>query len=371
MNENVRYVRLGAFVLVALGILLAAVAVLGGHAWFQQGEQFETYFNESVQGLDVGSPVKYRGVQVGRITEIGFVINHYPLPPEDRDRFAGTVLVRMELEPQKLLPPGNVSLYDELQRRIQTGLRVRITSMGIAGPSYLEADYLTAPPPMELVWAPQSLYIPSGPSTSTQVVSAVERLASQLENVRIDVLMADLNRLVVNVDTMVQQADIPTVSKDVTDLVSELRQTNSGLQSLLEDVRTLAGSAQSLVGDAQAVLTDPNVEKTLAESAELVASLRVSADRLNVLLSSSRIEQILDGLSEASRQAGPTATDLRQAVETLQRAVQSTGRDVGRITADLRDVVMTLDSFVQETRNNPSRLFFSQPPPRSTPGKGR
>ena len=376
MSEQTRYFRLGLFVLVALAMLVAAVAVLGGHEWFKKGIEFETYINESVQGLDIGSPVKYRGVQVGKVTEIDFVLGQYVLPPDARDRFAGTVLVRMSLEPRKLLP--EVDDVDDapevLQRRIEAGLRVRIASMSIAGPSYLEADYVTgrgAPPPMEIAWTPRSLYIPSSPSTSTQVVSAVERLASQLENVQIDVLMTDLNKLVANVDTVVRQADIPTVSKEVTALASELRQTNTQLQTALTDVPSLIGKTQSFLDQAQSVMGDPNVAKILAESVELAARLRQSADRINTLLSDARVEQILDGLAAAAQQAGPAASDLRQTVGTLQRTLQSAGRDLNTITATLRTVAANLDSVAQEARDNPSRMIFSKPPPKTSPGEKR
>jgi len=372
MSENVRYFRLGLFVLIALALLVAVVAVLGGGEWFKKGVEFETYMNESVQGLDVGSPVKYRGVQVGKVTEIDFVLGQYWLPPETRDRYAGTVLVRMNIEPRKLLPLGGVDDTNEfLQRQVEAGLRVRIASMSIAGPSYLEADYLAgrASPPMEIAWTPRGLYLPSSPSTNVQVVSAVERLASQLENVRIDVLMEDLHELVVDVDTVVKQADIPTVSKEVTALAAELRQTNTQLQAVLADVPPLIGKTQAFVEQAQSVVGDPNVGKALSESAELATSLRQSADRINTLLAGPRMDQILDGLSAAAQQAGPAAADLRQTVATLRRALQSAGRDLNTVTATLRTAAANLDSFAQEAKDNPKRLLFGQPPPRTSPGE--
>jgi phospholipid/cholesterol/gamma-HCH transport system substrate-binding protein/paraquat-inducible protein B len=330
----------------------------------------------------VGSPVKYRGVQVGKVTEIDFVLSQYTLPSDARDRFAGTVLVRMNIQPRQLLPEvDGDDAYDVLQRRIEAGLRVRVASMSIAGPSYLEADYITGrttPPPMEIAWTPHSLYLPSGPSTSTQVVSAVERLASQLEHVRIDVLMADLNKLVVNVDTVVQQTDIPTVSKEVTALASELRQTNAQLQASLTDVPSLIGKTQSFMDTAnsamdkaQSVMGDSNLTKVLSESAELATSLRQSADRLNVLLSDARVEHMLDGLATAAQQAGPAATDLRQTIATLQRTLQSAGRDLNTVTTTLRTVATNLDNFAQEARDNPQRLLFGKPPPKTSPGEKR
>jgi len=375
MSEQVRYFRLGLFVLIALAILLAAVAALGGSEWFRKGIEVETYINESVQGLDVGSPVKYRGVQVGKVTEIDFVLGQYTIPREMRSRYAGQVLIRMEIMSSQLLPQDgdDQRVASRFQRLVDAGIRVRVASMSIAGPSYLEIDYLAgrAPPPLEIIWEPQSPYLPSAPSTGTQVVSAVERLASQLEQVRIDTLVADIHQLVVNIDTAIQQADIPAVSKEAVGLVSELRQTNAHLQAVLGDVKTFVGNAESLVGEAHALVSDPNAKKTLAESAELAVSLRKSADHLDELLTAPQVRQILDGLASAAQQAGPAAEDVRLLVGTLHRLVQTTERDLSTITDMLQHVATNLDNFAQEARDNPARLLFSQPPPKTPPGKDR
>ena len=65
MDSEARYFKLGAFVLVAVGIAVAAIVVLGAGTLFQKRFTVETYMDESIQGLDVGAPVKYRGVRIG------------------------------------------------------------------------------------------------------------------------------------------------------------------------------------------------------------------------------------------------------------------------------------------------------------------
>jgi hypothetical protein len=67
------YARVGALVLVGIALAVAFVVFLAGGRGLQATEVFETYFEESVQGLDVGAPVRYRGVAIGRVTQIGLV----------------------------------------------------------------------------------------------------------------------------------------------------------------------------------------------------------------------------------------------------------------------------------------------------------
>ncbi len=59
-------------VLGSLLLLVGLILALTGDRW-HEGQAYETYFRESVQGLDVGAPVKYRGVTLGRVSHIGLV----------------------------------------------------------------------------------------------------------------------------------------------------------------------------------------------------------------------------------------------------------------------------------------------------------
>ena len=76
-----RRCALACFVTGAIIGMLALVFFLSGSA-LHPGIKYETYFQESVQGLDVGTAVKFRGVTIGAITEIGLVTAEYPPPGE-------------------------------------------------------------------------------------------------------------------------------------------------------------------------------------------------------------------------------------------------------------------------------------------------
>jgi len=61
-----RFIRVGSFALGGARAVRAVILALGGSRWFRRSAILETYFDESVQGLDIGSKVKYRGVVLGR-----------------------------------------------------------------------------------------------------------------------------------------------------------------------------------------------------------------------------------------------------------------------------------------------------------------
>ncbi len=74
---NKSYFKVGIFVLISFSVLVGFMIIFTAGSLFQRTLRLETYFDESVQGLDIGSPVKHRGVKVGTVQEITFVQNEY------------------------------------------------------------------------------------------------------------------------------------------------------------------------------------------------------------------------------------------------------------------------------------------------------
>ena len=65
MSQRANYFKLGLFVIGAIVAGILVLIVIGTGRVLQKRVTIETYFNESVQGLDIGSKMKYRGVEVG------------------------------------------------------------------------------------------------------------------------------------------------------------------------------------------------------------------------------------------------------------------------------------------------------------------
>src|SRR3954452_17571378 len=76
--NSARYFRLGLFVLAGVALLVAGVVTLGAGVFARKAVAAETYLDEPVTGLEEGSPVRYRGVKVGRVKAIRFASAEYP-----------------------------------------------------------------------------------------------------------------------------------------------------------------------------------------------------------------------------------------------------------------------------------------------------
>jgi ABC-type transporter Mla subunit MlaD len=253
MNEA-HYFRVGLFVLAGIVVAVATVVVVGGGRLFDRPVVIETVFEESVQGLDVGAPVKLRGVRLGSVRWIGFVGDEYQVAPVDsRDR--NRVLVRMEIVERGPDQDRNERLR-RLEHMVDRGLRLRLTPLGITGVSFIEADFLDAErfPVPPISWEPEVVYVPSAPSTISQITSAAERLMTRIDALDVEGLLTNLDELLVNVNAAVETTDVENVQRSVSTLLADLEKTSAALRSGVEDL-----GAKELGEDLRASLRETTV----------------------------------------------------------------------------------------------------------------
>jgi phospholipid/cholesterol/gamma-HCH transport system substrate-binding protein/paraquat-inducible protein B len=263
MSAEARYFRVGAFVLTGALLIGSCTVILGGGDYFSEKLVLETYFDESVQGLEVGSPLKLRGVQLGSVSKIEFVSDEYSFrSTRDALEYGSKVRVVMEFKP---LNEGEEE--QERRRRIETlierGLRLRLTSVGITGTSFIEADFLDPErfPTMEIAWRPKNLYIPSAPSAIATITSSAERIFARLENTEIEKLVKDIDTLVVNLNGAVEQTNLAKLQGE--------------LESMLGDARIMLAGVNRLVASSAY-----DLEATLENSRVAAENLRDLTDTL-------------------------------------------------------------------------------------------
>jgi len=353
MALRANYFKLGLFVIGAIIAGVIVLVVIGSGRWFQPKLTIETYFNESVQGLDLGSKLKYRGVAIGEVTRIGFTYNKYQLdrPMAQRARY---ILVEAQIEPRLLggrAAAGDITNPQNAEMEIERGLRVRLSPQGITGTSYLEIDYIDPPPPiLPIDWKPDNTYIPSAPSTFTALISSASEIMDKLHRLDIDAALANLNKLLVTAndrvsaidtkgltqrldrvlaktETKLDAIDAKKLSDQGTTLLAELRESNAELKKTLSNpaLQKLPDDTAAAVARIRAIVDDPNLPKSIASLSRTLG----------------RIDRILGG-GEA---------DLAVTIENLRR-----------ITDNLRDLT-------EDLKRYPGTIIFSEPPPKSERAK--
>jgi ABC-type transporter Mla subunit MlaD len=346
MSAQTHNFKLGLFVIGAVIALVLLLLIVGSGRWFQPKTVIETYFNESVQGLDIGSKVKYRGVSVGDVTRIGFTYNKYEQdkPMAERKRYVlveATILGRLIGS----RAGAEITKAEQVRMEIEKGLRIRLAPQGITGTNYLEIDYADPKtnPELPISWEPVNVYIPSTQSTFGQFLTNVGEILEKLEKLDIGVTVQKLNVLLDNanakvssidagkisdsasrvlgkLDTKLDQLHVDELNRQSTALLGELRQTNQKLSAVLDDPawKKIPGDAGATVASARKIFEDPNL-------ARAIAHLESTLTRLD-------------------RMAGGTESDFRRTLENLRQ-----------ITDNLRDLT-------EDVKQNPSRLIRGAPP---------
>ncbi|MEP7063449.1 MAG: MlaD family protein [Betaproteobacteria bacterium] len=346
MSQQANYFKLGLFVIGAIAAGVVGLLAIGSGRWFVNKITIETYFNESVQGLDIGSKMKYRGVVIGEVTAIGFTYNVYQqeMPMTQRARY---VMVEAQLQPRlvggraaagDLTNPGNAAM------EVARGLRVRLAPQGITGTNYLEVDYVDPPPPvLPIQWQPTSIYIPSSPSTVTAFVNAAQEIIERLHRLDIEGTVNNLNTLLVTANSRIGALDTADLGKRATTTLGKLDSALDGLQA-----RQLSEEAKSLMADLRATNTElrktlgnPALQKLPEDASAAINSVRTLVSDPKIASSIAHLER---SLTRLDRIVGGGESDLTTTIDNLRR-----------ITDNLRDLT-------EDAKRYPSNLLFGQPP---------
>lgn len=226
--KKTNYFNIGLFVLIGITLFVLAIIALNASNWFKQPFFIETYFNESISGLEVGSPVKYRGVTIGKVAKIGFAKDIYDDDASRFDKVDQYIYVKMAIAVDESHHLANHVIVKTLQQAVAHGLRVKITSQGFTGSAYLDLDYFNPKhnPSLKIDWVPEYYYIPSVASTFTQISDRIEKVFRELNTIDFTSLFTNFNALVKDTDT---------VAKSLPNTINLVNQTVGRTNALLSD----------------------------------------------------------------------------------------------------------------------------------------
>lgn len=367
--------RVGVFVLAFTVIGVAGLVALGLGGRLRKAIHAETYVDESVQGLEVGSPVKQRGKQIGKVSEIAFVRSEYARTPAGpiAEQFGRWVVIRMEITDSPFpdeASPAEIELL--LSREIRDGLRARLAPLGITGLAYVEVDYIDPSTieragPLEVPWEPASHYVPSAPSTISRFVESIDEVFSQLRDTDVAGVVDRLDRFLAAATRTLGEIDFSALSQDVSALLEDLRATSASLRERLQAPeldRTLAGAADAAESAARTTAQlETDLPRLLEQVDRIAASLGRSADDLEVLLGEDELGGAVHDFRRAAEALPETLARLRATFQRLDLVLSGGQADASRIFDNLRQITDDLRDLTELAKSYPSLLLFGDPPP--------
>jgi len=197
-SKQINYFRIGVFVMLGIVLIILGVILLSSGKMLEKTITVETYFSESIQGISNGSPVKYRGVEIGRIDKISFVHQIYQHTQlQSDDPYSRYVYVEMVISPELFTNGIKKPLVDIIKRDVDQGLRVKLTLQGLTGTAYLELNFANPKTniPLTIDWKPKNYYIPSTPSALTQFSDNAQEILEELKKVKFQKLARNTSHM--------------------------------------------------------------------------------------------------------------------------------------------------------------------------------
>jgi ABC-type transporter Mla subunit MlaD len=336
MNTT-RYFKLGLFILATLGALIAGAVALGAVRMFERSVAVETSFDESVAGLEIGAPVKHRGVTIGHVQSIRF-------PDESTgDQSASAepfryIVVEMGFDPHVVADIKANRLKQTLDQMIAAGLRARIVQAGITGGAYIELNYMDParyPVKMPSMRTPP-LYIPSAPGALNQVVDAITDIATKLQQANLDQVVRHADSLIVHVDQSVQDLRVAELQPKIAGILDHVQSASARLEQ---------------------ILADPKLAQVISDLPAISGRVRDVTGRVDELVKNGKFDQ--------------TAAHLEQTLAQADELLAAQSDNVRAILTDLRATMANARDFTEEVKENPSQLILGQPPAHTAYGSSR
>ena len=288
---------IGGFVVGAIALGVTGLVILGSGRLFAHTQTFVAYFSGSVQGLEVGAPVKFKGVDVGSVEEVRINISRGPT--DDKEM---RIPVLVSLDDRKIAEGGaRLDLEDPatLERLVARGLRAQLgTASLITGLRYVALDIFSGSP-VERVADPTVAYpeIPTLPGELEGAQRELLEILGRLSKLDLDRLMGTLtgtlesighaagsaDRLLASLDGLARMPELPQAVRNVRDAAARLRTSIDGGSQSLGALATTAqralDRAATMVGPDSRVLG--RFEQALVDVSGAARSLRRLADELD------------------------------------------------------------------------------------------
>lgn len=352
MTQKTNYFKLGLFVILSFALTAAMLIAFGAGQFFKTEPLAETYFNESVQGLDIGSEVKYKGVKIGAVKSI-------TTPTKVYDIASNYVLVIFTLSENCYVGQTGKKPKERMKKAVDDGLSVFLSLNGLTGSAYLETDYKkNGPDDLKISWTPENLYVPSQSSNIKQVKDGISLVMETLGTMDLQEMKKDLSALL-------KSLNITKVSVQAESLIKELRQTNKDLSKILTSgqVKQILTDTSSSVADLKQIVHAAKVpiKQTLADINTASGSFKRMATGL---------EQGYEGkLTEMSDKMDTVLGSLEKTSRLLENMIWTNADVIEKTIGNLENTTENLNQFTRELREYPGSILMKAPPKASTSGK--
>ncbi len=316
----------GLFVLTGITLIVIIIIALGMTKILNRGKTYVTFFDESVQGLGIDSPVKYRGVPIGRVSKIN-------VAPD-----AHLIEVIMEMDKGSVIPPDS---------------KAQLNSVGITGSMFVNLDIHPANEPNlspKISFTPKYPVIPSVPSDIVRIMSNLSDLYQKIQALDIKGISQRMIKTLDHVSTSLDEMALAELSQEA--------------RTTLQTINSLAANpawenALTAAADAGSAFTSTAQELTAASNRANRVLDRVD----NILLTNeSTVNATLHELHHAAVQTTALMNEGTSMIAGSRNNINTMQKHLLITLQNLQETSRTLNQLLDEVKDQPSRLLLGDPP---------
>ncbi|HLN91692.1 MAG TPA: MlaD family protein [Patescibacteria group bacterium] len=350
MGKQASRAMIGAFVVGAVALAVAGVMVFGSGKFCSERARYVMFFDGSLKGLQVGSPVVMNGIKIGQVTDIHIVGDLAAL------KFYTPVYI--EIEPDKIRVAGQekttirkfmTTKYKYYQKLLDKGMKAQLVMQSFVTGQLLVSLGLYPDKPIRLVGLVKD--VPEIPTIPT----GLDELQKTIENVPVKAIAAKLDNVITGIDRIVNSpklertlANIEKATGDIDRLVnrvdSQVEPLSADARRTMEEARVTLGEANKALASARGALAQ--AEKALAFNEGVPGQVATS---LLETLSSAR------GALDESRKA-------LVEVQGLTSQSPYLGYEVGTTLEEMRSLSRSMQSLTDYLERHPESLIRGKSP---------
>ncbi|PVV14298.1 MAG: hypothetical protein B6D77_03490 [gamma proteobacterium symbiont of Ctena orbiculata] len=326
MQSKVSPSLIGLFVLLSLGLALSAIFLLSDGSLAHKSTRFILFFESDVKGLQVGSPVNFRGVRVGKVESMS--ITYFKESQEFR------IPVIIGIDDTRVGIDGvhtGSGVLIGLDDLIRQGLRARLNLQSlVTGKLEIELDFHPDTPVRLMNTNSEYREIPT-------IQSNMERIATALEAVPIERIMKRLSGILDSIDEMAASGELIRLKDSLLQITQRLDSVTQQLhkvtpqliagstgtleeaQQMLAEITNTATQSQQLLVETEARLTKAfsSWERTMKNGEATISQIGEVASSADKLLSQE--SPILTEMTVTLRELGAAARSIKNMSEYLER----------------------------------------------------
>lgn len=335
MSKEANKIAIGGFVVGAIGLAVLSLLMFGSGRFLQKKSMHVMFFQGSVKGLNVGAPVKFRGVDIGMVKDIQLTIN-----PQDLEVY---VPVYVEIFNNRISILGG-----ESQKKFdpEEGINTLVTDMGlraqlqmqsfVTGQLFINYDFYPESA-IKKVGLDKKVYeVPTIPTTLEIVSQTAEDILAGLREVNFKEIVENISQITKGVNELVN-------SPDMREAITNFNNALQDMQGIIQSMDAFMGAVNGRVDS----VTD-SFESTMQDTRKLVNNID---SRLNSAASD------VEGTLAAAQASFKKAESLLAEAEKLIASNSNLRREIVMTLASMSDASHSIEELTDYLQRHPDSLI--------------